>query len=94
MSMFDLDELIRTDAPEDWSAHLSYLISSMVKTARLAMENDNSGVSPEERMNVAANTLEAAEVLLGIATDGCELMQRKTGHGIRSRALRAGSTSG
>ncbi|MCG6112613.1 MAG: hypothetical protein MEQ74_10585 [Paracoccus sp.] len=79
---FCMDNLIRVDDPKDWAARLSFTVQSLVMTARLALDNDGSGLcSDNERMAVAADTLEVVSALMAIVEDGADQMETSGGYG-------------
>lgn len=80
---FPLEDLIKTDAPEEWCHNLAYLTESLIIAAHLAAENDNSGLFTDTtRQHAVANTLEVARALISIVIDGAEGLQRKAGAGL------------
>lgn len=83
MSRTNLEEIIRTDHPEDWACRCGYLVESLIRSARLALENDGSGISAEMRASVAADTLEVAEALSAIVQEGADFMERRTKRDMR-----------
>lgn len=70
--MSNLSKIIRTDAVKEHAETVSYMVTSIIKTARMALENENSGISTDERMHAAANALEVAEALMGVVEGACE----------------------
>lgn len=74
---FSFEGLFRTDAPEAWSQHVAYTVSSLIRTARLALENETSGLCrDDQKFHAVADTLEIAEALNSIVIDGTETLQR------------------
>lgn len=77
---WNLERIIRTDdiqTADDWATHLTYTARAVIRTVRLALENDNAGFCTDEyRTSAAADTLELAEAMLAIVTDGTERMSR------------------
>ncbi len=81
--MFPLEKLIKTDQPEQWCYSLTYLVESLIITARLALENDGAGiVTDDAKAHAAANTLEVAQALLAVVNEGAEVLQRKADIGL------------
>lgn len=81
-----LERIIRTDeteTAEDWAVHLTYTAQSVIRTARLALNNDNAGDCTDEyRIAAAADTLELAEAMLVIVTEGTASMARELKRGV------------
>lgn len=76
--LFDKEQIIAVETPEDWAEALAHTARSMIRTARLALENCDSGFCTEEaKAHAVADTLEMAEALLSVTVDGAELMSRK-----------------
>lgn len=79
---YTMDKLIRTDDEKAWAADCANRAMALILTARLALENDTSGMCPDvERASVVADTLEIAYLLMSIASDGTEMLQRDAGIG-------------
>ncbi|WP_042246339.1 hypothetical protein [Paracoccus sp. PAMC 22219] len=79
---FSIDKLIRTDSQKDWAASCADKALALVLTARLALENEGSGIcSDTERACVVADALEVAYSLMAIASEGIEEMQREGSYG-------------
>lgn len=82
-----IDKLIHTKSAKDWSADCANKAMALVLTARLALENDGSGICPDaERTCVVADVLEIAYALMAIAADGAEEMQREGPYGAWKKA--------
>jgi|TARA_R110000796_G_scaffold206382_2_gene322745 hypothetical protein len=70
---FSFEGLFRADAPAGWSQHVAHTVSSLIRTARLALENDTSGLCGDnEKFHAVADTLEIAEALNSIVIDGTD----------------------
>lgn len=81
-SSLKIDKLIQTKDAKDWSVDCANKAMALVLTARLALENDGSGICPDvERTCVVADVLEIAYALMAIAADGAEEMQREGPYG-------------
>lgn len=79
---YAIENLIKTDAPADWAGQLSLDVRALMLTARLALENEGSGIcSDSEREHAVADTLEVAMALMDIVIDGTEKLQREGGYG-------------
>ncbi|TNB96490.1 hypothetical protein [Paracoccus marcusii] len=79
---FAIEKMIRTDSHKDWAAECATTAMALVLTARLALENEGSGIcSDNERACVVADTLEVAYSLMAITSDGVEEMQREGRYG-------------
>lgn len=92
---FRMDNLIRVDDPKDWAARLSFTVQSLVMTARLALDNDGSGLCGDnERMAVAADTLEVVSALLAIVEEGTDQMEMSGGYGRHRKPSSTGCTDG
>lgn len=84
---FSIEKIVKTDAPEDWAWHLTTMATSMIRTVRLALHNDNAGFCKDEyRISAAADTLELAEALLAVVSDGTETMSRDLKRGMWKQA--------
>jgi hypothetical protein len=82
-SRFPLEDVIRTDAPQEWAAHLAYSVSSLIRVARLALENETSGLGTDaEKAGAVADALEVAEALNSIVINGTERLQMEVERGI------------
>lgn len=80
---FDLQQFIKTDAPEEWCDDFAHMIESLIITAHLAAGNDSSApFNDSTRQHAVANTLEVASAMIAIVIDGVEILQRETGTGI------------
>lgn len=73
--MITLDKLRNAD-PATLGNDLGYTCMAMVRTARLALENQTSGQPASE---AAATVLELAEELMGAVIDAIELTAKKGG---------------
>lgn len=73
--MITLHEL-RTANVSDMADQLAYTVHALIRTARLALENDTSG--QDARWSVAS-VLELAEELMLPLGDGCEALERAAG---------------
>lgn len=62
--------------PSEHVTAFAYVAQSLTLTARLALENDGSGVSAVVRCGQVANTLELVEAMLAVVIDGGELLER------------------
>ncbi|WP_265502210.1 hypothetical protein [Paracoccus beibuensis] len=83
MKPLKIEDIIRTDEPMQWANHVAYAVGSLILTARLALENDSSGICNEDqKANAVADVLEIAEALNDVVIEGAEFLQRQTGHGI------------
>lgn len=79
---FPLEDLIKTDAPENWCHSLAYMTESLIITAHLAAENDGSGLFTDTtRQHAVANTLEVARAFIALVIEGTETLQREAGVG-------------
>lgn len=79
---FSIDQIIKSDTPEDVADRANQYAWSIVCMVRIALENQNSGGLPEDhRASYAANALEVAEALMTLTTDGVELLQRQANRG-------------
>ena len=73
---FSFEDHFQTDAPERWSQHVAYTVGSLIRTARLALENDTSGMCGDnEKFHAVADTLEIAEALNSIVINGTEKLE-------------------
>lgn len=82
-----IDKLIQTKNAKDWSADCANKAMALVLTARLALENDGSGICLDvERTCIVADVLEIAYALMAIAADGAEEMQREGPYGSWKKA--------
>lgn len=73
--MITLAEL-RTASPEAMADNLAYVVHALMRSARLALENDSSG---QDATWSACVTLELAEELMLALGDGCEALGRAAG---------------
>lgn len=73
--MITLAEL-RTASPEAMADNLAYVVHALIRSARLALENDSSG---QDATWSACVTLELAEELMLPLGDGCEALGRAVG---------------
>ncbi|TNH41264.1 hypothetical protein [Paracoccus haeundaensis] len=86
----DVTRVISSDRPGEVSNTLAYRVSSLLRVARLALENDNSGWTTEEQTRGAVgDVLEIAEALQDIIVDGTEQMHRDLGTAVRKLEARA-----
>ncbi|PTV95865.1 hypothetical protein C8J27_103194 [Rhodobacter aestuarii] len=75
--MITLDQL-RTADPRDIAEPLAYTVSALIRTARLALENETSG---EDARHEAATVLGLAEELSHALGNSAEGLQRETKRG-------------
>lgn len=74
--------IIRSDAPEEYAESLAYTVEAMIATARLALDNENSGDELRDRAAyVVEETLSVAQALMGIVGEGVEMMNLRRGKG-------------
>lgn len=81
---WNLSHIIAPGLPSEWAYDLSYTVSALIRTARLALDNDTDakgGASMEGRAAVA-NTLEVAYALMAVVIDGSEDMSRRLNTGM------------
>lgn len=74
-----LERIINPDNAAHWSNDVAYYVNSLIKTARLALDNETSadgGESVEGRAAVV-HTLEVAEALMPVVINGTEEMQHR-----------------
>ena len=65
------------------ASNLAYAVRALVRTARLAMENDTSG---QDAKWSAVLTLEIAEELMSPLMEGCEALEKLVADGLRKHA--------
>ena len=73
---------LRTAAPADLADALSYTVFALIRTCRIALENDTSGEANREA-DVAA-VLELTEAIASIVIDGTEALSREARRGVRT----------
>ena len=65
--------------------NFAYAATSLVTTARLALENDAGGIGSENKVSAAAVVLEMVEAMMMVVIDGAERFERAAGKGIHAR---------
>ena len=78
--MITLQQLRRGD-PKDLTWELGYAAEALVRSARLALENDGTA---EDTKDAAAGTLRIAEILIDLMHEGCESLEAETKRGTYS----------
>lgn len=63
--------------PAEHGQSVAYTVGAMIYTARLALENDTSGVNDVNRRFAVAAVLEAAEAMMPIIDLGMQQLQMK-----------------
>lgn len=79
--MISVKDLCEKASPDN-AVHLAYTVFAMIQTARLALENDNSGIPDPMRLSSIAIVLEVAESFAGEMNDGAEHLEREAKRGI------------
>lgn len=84
---WSLTRIIRPDDPAQWAYDLSYTVSALIETARLALDNetDAKGGHNIEGRAAVSNTLEVAYALQAVVIDGSEVMSRELKTGLFRR---------
>lgn len=83
--MITLDQL-RTADPRDIAVPLAATIAALIRTARLALENETSG---QDVRHSAATVLELAEELSDLLDTGAEFLQRDAKRGLWAEKIEA-----
>lgn len=79
---FLMEKLVDTDDHKNWAHECNSCAMSLVLTARLALQNDESSICPDaDRLCVVADTLGVAYALMRITAEGVDLMQREGPYG-------------
>ncbi|MGJ8530445.1 hypothetical protein [Maritalea sp.] len=77
---------LQTKKPEEMTDNLVFAVSALIKTARLALENDNAKMSPNSPDACAVSvTLSIAETLADVLGEGCEILEREVSRGLLKR---------
>lgn len=74
-------EDLRDKASADNAVDLAHTLFAMIQTARLALENDNSGPPDPTRLSSIAIVLEVAESFAHMMNDGAEHLEREARRG-------------
>lgn len=86
--MIDRDTFKHIDAGQNCSL-FAYTVNGLVHTARLALENETSGGTLEQRQSSAAIVLDVVEAMMAVVIDGSEMMERELGRGIYTPTVKA-----
>mgnify|MGYP005990829965 CR=1 FL=1 len=67
---------LKTKTPDEMTDNLAFAVTALIKTTRLALENDSPHSPDAYAVSV---TLGIAESLAEVLGEGCEILERKIG---------------
>lgn len=87
-----MENLIDTEDHKNWAHECNSSAMALVLTARLALQNDEGTICPDDdRLCVVADTLGVAYALMRITAEGVDQMQRKGPYGPWKHRGKAGA---
>lgn len=86
--MIDRDTFKHIDAGQNCSL-FAYTVNGLVYTARLALENETSVGTPEQKQGAIATALEVVEAMMAVVIDGSEDMERELERGVYRPKVKA-----
>lgn len=70
---------------EQQCVNFAYAVGSLAKAGRLALENDNGGISSEHKESAVATVFEVIEAMMAVVIDGAETFERELGKGVYAK---------